>query len=536
MAASAPTAEDQPLLLNGGTGRPGINPWVVAATVTIATFMEVLDTSIANVALPHIAGSLAASRSEAAWVLTSYLVSNAIVLPLNAFFSQWIGRKNYYMGCVAVFTLSSLACGLAPNLGMLVIFRILQGAGGGGLQPSEQAILVDTFPGKKRGMAMAFYGIVVVLAPIIGPTLGGYITDHYTWRWIFFINVPVGMLSLFLSYQFLQDPPDMARKSRKQGLRIDYIGLGLLSVGLGFLQIMLDRGQQDDWFESHFILLCAALAIGGIIGAFIWEWFQDDPIVDFHLLAERNFGMTTLGMLIFGGVLFGSTVLLPLFVQTLLGYTAMEAGLVISPGGVVVLLLMPLVGFSLGRVQARWLILIGVALNVYALWQMGHFDLHVNYYTVAWDRGVQAAGLAFLFVPINTVAYAFIPKNKTNNASGIINLARNVGGSVGISLSTAFISRISQKKQAHLVGHVSNFNPTYHSALRHMTKALAGHGGLYSATIRAQALIYKQVQGQAHVLAYVDVFRTLSLMFLIMVPVVFLMKHTDPRQQAGGGH
>src|SRR5437588_772051 len=321
------------ITMNGAAEwRPAVNPWIIALTVTLATFMEVLDTSIANVALPHIAGSLSAGQDESTWVLTSYLVSNAIVLPLSGWLSSIIGRKHFYMGCVALFTVSSFLCGLAPNLPALIIFRILQGAGGGGLQPSEQAILADTFPPAKRGMAFAVYGIAVVMAPAIGPTLGGWITDNFTWRWIFFINIPVGILSLLLTSRLIQDPPYFKRRKLSE-TRVDYIGLGFVALGLGTLQIVLDKGQRDDWFESHFILTLAIISLASILFVIWWEWRQKDPIIDLHLFRERTFAAANFLMFMLGFALLGSTLLLPLFMQTLLGYTAQQAGMALSPGG-----------------------------------------------------------------------------------------------------------------------------------------------------------------------------------------------------------
>src|SRR6204780_2442201 len=420
--------------------RPAVNPWIIALTVTLATFMEVLDTSIANVALPHIAGSLSAGTDESTWVLTSYLVSNAIVLPLSGWLSSIVGRKRFYMGCVAVFTISSFLCGLAPNLTMLIIFRVLQGLGGGGLQPSEQAILADTFEPRKRGMAFAVYGMAVVLAPAIGPTLGGWITDNFNWRWIFFINIPVGIISLILTNMLISDPPYM-KQQKRTGFRIDYIGLGLLALGLGAMQVVLDKGQRDDWFGSNFIIVMTVICVVSLIAVGIWEWFHKDPIIDLHLFKDRSFAVGNMLMFMVGFALMSSTVLLPLFMQTVMGYTAEQAGLALMPGGFAILVAMPVVGFLLGRYDARRLLLFGMAMLSFALFHMTRFDTAIDFRTVATARIFQAVGLAFLFVPINTAAYAFIPKNKSNAASGLINLARNIGGSIGISLVTTMLAR-----------------------------------------------------------------------------------------------
>src|SRR6202521_3332758 len=363
------------ITMNGAAEwRPAVNPWIIALTVTLATFMEVLDTSIASVALPHIAGSLSAGQDESTWVLTSYLVSNAIVLPLSGWLSSIIGRKHFYMGCVALFTISSFLCGLAPNLPMLIVFRILQGAGGGGLQPSEQGILADTFAPAKRGMAFAVYGIAVVMAPAIGPTLGGWITDNFTWRWIFFINIPVGIISLLLTSRLIQDPPFLKRRKLSE-TKIDYIGLGFVALGLGALQIVLDKGQRDDWFESHFIVVLSLIAAASLVFVIVWEWRHKDPIIDLHLFRDRTFAVSNLLMFMLGFALLGSTLLLPLFSQTLLGYTAEEAGLALMPGGFTIIVLLPLVGFLLSRYSPRWLLIFGLVVLSGSLFHMTGFEI-----------------------------------------------------------------------------------------------------------------------------------------------------------------
>src|SRR2546427_9335213 len=418
-----------------------INPWVIAITVTLATFMEVLDTSIANVALPHIAGNLSAGQDESTWVLTSYLVSNAIVLPLSGWFSGLIGRKKFYMSCVAIFTVSSFLCGLAPSLGVLVIFRILQGVGGGGLQPSEQAILNDTFPLEKRGMAFAVYGVAVAVAPTIGPWLGGWITDNFSWRWIFYINVPVGILSLLLTSLLVSDPPYMKRVSLKEGFRIDYIGIGLLSLGLGSLQIILDKGQRDDWFGSNFILVFFVLMIVGLVAAVLWELRQKEPVVDLRMLKDRNFAIATTAMFFLGFVLYATTVLIPQMLQELMGYNAERAGLALSPGGPVITCMMPVVGILVSKVDTRILITFGCIVSASALFVMAGWDLGLDYGHAVRARMLQSFGLAFLFIPINVAAFAYVPREKTNMGTGIINLARNIGASVGIATVTTMLDR-----------------------------------------------------------------------------------------------
>jgi MFS transporter, DHA2 family, multidrug resistance protein len=506
--------------------RPAVNPWIIALTVTLATFMEVLDTSIANVALPHIAGSLSAGQDESTWVLTSYLVSNAIVLPLSGWLSSIIGRKNFYMGCVALFTVSSFLCGLAPNLATLIIFRILQGAGGGGLQPSEQAILADTFEPAKRGMAFAVYGVAVVMAPAIGPTLGGWITDNFTWRWIFFINIPVGILSLVLTSRLIQDPPYLKRRKLSE-TRIDYTGLGFVALGLGALQVVLDKGQREDWFESHFIVVLTIISAASLIFVVLWEWNHKDPIIDLHLFRERSFAAANFLMFMLGFALLGSTLLLPLFMQTLLGYTAERSGLALMPGGFAIMVCMPVVGLLLSRYSPRYLMMFGLTMLSFSLFHMTNFDLSVDFHTVMMARVYQAIGLAFLFVPINTAAYSSLPRDKNNAASGLMNLARNIGGSVGISFVTTGLARRAQVHQGQLVEKLNAANPQFQSALRGMTGVFSGAGpgsGGSSAQQHAYAMLQGNVIRQATMLAYIDNFWVLGAVIGCLIPCVFLIK------------
>jgi DHA2 family multidrug resistance protein len=506
--------------------QPAVNPWIIAIAVTLATFMEVLDTSIANVALPHIAGSLSAGQDESTWVLTSYLVSNAIVLPLSGWLSSIVGRKRFYMGCVALFTVSSFLCGFAPNLPALIIFRILQGAGGGGLQPSEQAILADTFPPAKRGMAFAVYGIAVVMAPAIGPTLGGWITDNYSWRWIFFVNIPVGILSLVLTSRLIQDPPYFRRRKLSE-TRIDYIGLGFVALGLGALQIVLDKGQRDDWFESNFILILAIVSAVSLLFVIWWEWRHKDPIIDLHLFGDRTFAVSNLLMFMLGFALLGSTLLLPLFLQTLMGYTAELSGMALSPGGFVIMVCMPIVGWLLSRYDARYLLLFGLAMLSFSLFHMTNFNLEIDFRTAVFARMLQAVGLAFLFVPINTSAYAHLPREKNNAASGLMNLARNIGGSVGISFVTTMLDRRAQKHMSDLMSHLSNSNAQFQATLRGMAQQFVSHGSSPAdAQRQAYAMIQNAVQRQATMLSYLDNFHILGYAILAMIPMVFLMKRT----------
>jgi DHA2 family multidrug resistance protein len=508
--------------------RPVVNPWIIALTVTLATFMEVLDTSVANVALPHIAGSLSAGQDESTWVLTSYLVSNAIILPMSGWFSQLIGRKRFYMSCVALFTISSFLCGLAPNLSMLIIFRVLQGVGGGGLQPSEQAILADTFEPRKRGMAFAVYGMAVVLAPAIGPTLGGWITDNFNWRWIFFINIPVGIISLLLTNMLISDPPYM-KQQKRTGFRIDYIGLGLLALGLGAMQVVLDKGQRDDWFGSNFIVIMTVICIVSLIAVCIWEWHHKDPIIDLHLFKIRSFGIGNMLMFMVGFALLSSTVLLPQFAQELLGYTAQRAGLALMPGGIAIILCMPFVGYLLGHTDARRLLLFGLTMVSFSLIHMTNFDTAIDFRTLATARVFQAMGLAFLFVPINTAAYAFIPPGKNNAASGLINLARNIGGSVGISFVTTMLARRAQVHQSNLTARLNSGNGQFQAMIANTTHALITRGSSPSEAARqAYGIIANNLNRQATMLAYVDNFWILGVCVAAMIPFVFLMKKVKP--------
>jgi MFS transporter, DHA2 family, multidrug resistance protein len=513
---------------NGSFDKPAINPWIIALVVTMATFMEVLDTSIANVALPHIAGGLSAGQDESTWVLTSYLVSNAIVLPMSGWFSSLIGRKRFYMICVGLFTVSSFLCGLAPNLTMLIIFRILQGAGGGGLQPSEQAILADTFAPAKRGMAFAIYGMAVVLAPAIGPTLGGWITDSFSWRWIFYINVPVGIISVLLTSRLISDPPHMKRQKWGE-MRVDYIGLGLLALGLGTLQVILDKGQREDWFESHLIVVLTAVCVVALLGMVIWEWRQENPVVDLHLFKNRSFLVGNLMMFMLGIVLYGTTVLLPQFMQTLLGYTAQRSGEALTPGGFALMLCMPLVGYLLGRMDARPMLIFGFLVLSESMFHMGIFDLNVDFHTIVWARIFQSVGLAFLFVPINTAAYAAVPREKNNAASGLINLARNVGGSVGISFVSTMVIRRQQAHRARLVDHFTPGSPALHNFLQGASRSLATRGATATEAVRqAYGLVNGMIERQAGMLAYLDNFRIFAIVSVCMIPLVLLLKKAKP--------
>jgi DHA2 family multidrug resistance protein len=507
--------------------RPHHNHWAVAGTVTLATFMEVLDTSIANVSLPHIAGSLSVGVDESTWILTSYLVSNAIVLPISGWLSTVIGRKRFYMTCVALFTISSLLCGLAANLPMLIFLRVRQGAGGGGLQPSEQAILADTFPPAKRGMAFAIYGMAVVLAPAIGPTLGGWITDNASWRWIFFLNVPVGVVSLFLTHRVVEDPPWV--RARGRSIPIDYVGLSLIVLGLGALQYVLDKGQRDDWFASPWITLMFVVSVVAIAVLVIWELTHDHPVLELHLLGNRNLSIACVMMLALGIVLFGSIVILPQYLQVVMGYSAVDAGMVLSPGGLVVIALLPFVGRLLAHVDGRWLVAFGFLASAVALFVMTGIYPGISFGTAVRWRCYQSVGLAFLFIPITTAAYVGVPAGKNNQVSALTNLMRNLGGGIGISIAQTLLSRRAQFHQQHLVSHVTAYSPTLRQMLGGLGQALAHRGAAtVAATRRAYAIIYGMVQAQATTLAFIDILWVLAIGCLLLTPLAFAMHKTKP--------
>lgn len=503
-----------------------INPWVIALTVMIATFMEVLDTSVANVALPHIAGNLSATVEETTWVLTSYLVANAVVLPLGGYFSSLMGRKRFYLTCVTLFTLASFLCGIAPSLGWLIFFRILQGLGGGGLQPISQAILVETFPHEKRGAAMAVYGMGVVLAPIIGPVLGGWITDNFSWHWIFLINIPVGFLSFTLTSALVQDPPTFHRISLKEGARFDYLGIGVLTLGLASLEIVLDEGQRKDWFSSGFIVFFAIVAVVALLFAILYELKKARPIVDFRLMKDRTFAVSILMLFVLGFVLYGSLALLPIFLQTLLGYTALLSGWVLSPGGLAILLMMPVVAMLLKKVDTRWLIGFGFFTTGLGLIQMAGFNLQVDYQTAMWSRVVQSLGLAFLFIPINVSAFQHIPHEKTAYATGLMNLVRNIGGSTGIALATTMLARRAQVHQANLIGNLSPGEPAYQGFLDRAAQLGVLRGGLSPADAAhmAQGAAYGTVVKQSTMMAFSDTFWFMGILCFCLFPMLFFMR------------
>lgn len=504
--------------------KPGVNPWLVAVIVSMATFMEVLDTSIANVSLGHIAGSLGAGQSEATWVLTSYLVANAIVIPLSGWLSLVLGRKRFYMICVALFTLSSFLCGLAPSLGLLLLFRILQGIGGGGLAPCEQAILADTFPGHYFGMAYAVYGFAVVVAPAIGPVLGGWVTDNYSWRWIFFMNIPVGMLSLLLTNRLTQDSPaaiEATRRERSRGVRVDYPGFIFTVLTFGCLQVVLDKGQENDWFGSSFICLFVALTAIGFIGLIVWETrVEKSPIVDIPLLANSNLATSMVLMFAVGFILNSTTVLIPQFAQALLKYDATWAGMVLMPGGLTLLVVMPFAAQLVRRVEPKYLMTVGLATLGVSLFLFTRFDAQVSFENLAWTRVLQCVGLPLFFIPVNTIAFGNLPPGKTNNASAMMSLMRNLGGGVGIAVVTTLLVRREQVHQTHLAEKVTNFYPPF---VQYMSSA----SGF---THKNLVIFYKALQMQATMLSYLDVFLFLASICMCVIGLV-LMLHRVKRQE-----
>ena len=517
------------------------NPWLVTLTVTMATFMEVLDTSIANVALPHMAGSLGASLDEATWVLTSYLVASAVILPISGWCANRFGRKRFYMSCVVLFTTCSVLCGIAPSLPFLIVARILQGLGGGGLAPSEQAILVDIFPANKRGQAFAVYGMAVVFAPAIGPTLGGWITDNFNWHWIFFINLPVGILSLFLSNRMVEDPPYLVerRKERKR-LSVDFTGLALVGLGVGLLEFTLDRGQEKDWFGDLSIRTSFIAAIVLLIAFVYWEWRHPDPIVDLKLLKNRNFGTSVFLQFVLGTVLFGSTVLIPQYLQTLLGYTAERAGMVLSPAGFALMFMMMVSGRLVSKLDARAMAAFGYFCTAIGLFNLTRLDLNTAYSTAALWRVFQVMALPFVFIPISTLNYVGVPIEKNNQISSLTNFARNIGGSAGTALLTTFIARTAQTHQQELGSNAFPGSIAYSYYIDQIRSLLMTRG--LSAAQAAQLAVgnaYREMQLQASMLSYHNAFAVLATMILVLVPLPFVMRLPkkrpgQPAAEAGG--
>jgi len=513
--------------------KPRANPWLIAMTVALAAFMEVLDTSIANVALPHIAGTLGASTNEGTWVLTSYLVANAIVLPLGGWASSVMGRRNFFVFCIVVFTVSSFLCGAAPTLPILLICRVLQGAGGGGMQPMAQAIMADSFEPQKRGQAFSIYGLVTVLAPSIGPTLGGWITDNFSWRWIFFINIPVGILAFILVTRLVDDPP-WIKPDRSRLRHMDYVGLGFLTIAMGGLQIMLDKGEENDWFSSGFILFFGFLFVAGMIGLVVWEWRQKNPLMNLKLFRYKNFAICCFLMMLVGGVLNANTVLQPQFMQQLLGWTATNAGMALTAGGFALLFVMPLAGYATGRFSARTLTVIGFSLFVITFRYAAMVStLDMTFAAASWLRVVQMLPLPFCFISITTAAYVGMPREESNQVAGLINFARNIGGSILIALTNAQVTSRAAWHQQHLQSAMQAGSIAFQQQAQALAEFLGGHFGGSNGMSMALANMYAQLNRQAEMQGYQDVYMELSWMSLGLVALAFLLSKNKPGEGSG---
>ncbi len=505
--------------------RPQSNPWAIAVAVMLATFMEILDTTIVTVSLPHIAGNLSANVDEATWVVTSYLVSNAIILPASGWLGTVFGRKRFFVACIIIFTASSFLCGAAADLPMLLVARVLQGAGGGALQPLSQAILLESFPPAKRGLAMAAFGLGVVVAPIIGPTLGGWITDNYSWRWIFYINIPVGLLAVLLIHTYVEDPPYL--RSARPG-RIDAIGFGLMALGLATLQVVLDRGQQDDWLAAAWIRWFIVLSFLALVTFIIWELRTAEPIVNLRILGNRNFGAGTLLMALFGVVIYAPLTLLPLFLQTVMGYPALQSGFAMSPRGLGAFLAMPIIGRLTGRVDARLLMLGGFFGVAVAIFKFGNINLEISVANIAWPNILLGFSMASVFVPLTTLAMGTLRNEQMGNAAGIFNLVRNLGGSMGISAVTTMLVRGAQAHQGDMVSHLTPYDPAFDQRLNELQGLFAQETDPVTASQRAYGLLYGTLIQQATLSAYVDNFRLLGYLPLVCIPLVFLLKKVKP--------
>jgi DHA2 family multidrug resistance protein len=512
--------------------RPHINPWIIAIAVMFGTFMEVLDTTVVNVSLPHIAGNLSASIEEATWALTSYLVANAMILPLTGWLANYFGRKRLLMMSVSGFTIASFFCGFAASLPMLIVFRVIQGAAGGALQPLSQAVLLESFPPEKRGKAMGMWGLGIVVAPILGPVLGGWLTDSYSWRWVFYINIPVGVVCLLMTRAFVWDPPYIKRGSA----RIDYWGIGLLTVGIGALQVMLDKGQQEDWFSSNWIIGLLIVAVAGLTAFVFRELKTDAPVVNLRVFKDRSFATGTLLMTVLGFVLYGSLVLLPIWLQTLLGYPSLQAGIALAPRGVGSFIAMPLVGILLAKGDPRKFLATGISIGALTLFQLSRLDLSAGYWDFFWPQFIQGMSLALMFVPLTTVAMARIPREQMGNATSIFNLLRNLGGSIGIAGVTTMLERVGQGHMATLNSHITQYSVHAQSVLEGMKRSLEAHGvPAATATKQAYAMLSGMVARQATMLSFVQVFRILAAVFLLLLPLLMIMKRPPKAARPAAG-
>jgi DHA2 family multidrug resistance protein len=514
--------------------KPRVNPWLIAMTVALAAFMEVLDTSIANVALPHIAGSLGASINQGTWVLTSYLVSNAIVLPIGAWASSVMGRRNFFLLCVVIFTVSSFLCGAAPTLPILLVCRVLQGAGGGGMQPMAQAIMADSFEPQKRGQAFALYGLVAVLAPSIGPTMGGWITDNFSWRWIFFINIPVGLLAFYLVSRLVEDPP-WIKADRSRLWNMDYLGLAFLALAMGGLQIMLDKGEENDWFSSGYIRFFAFLFVGGMIALVWWELRHKNPIINLRLYRYKNFAICCFLMALVGGVLNANTVLQPQFMQQLLGWNATTAGLALTAGGFILMVVMPMAGYATGKVPARYLAMTGFTLFVITFRYAANVTtLDMTFSSASWLRVIQMMPIPFCFISITTAAYVGMPKEESNQVAGLINFVRNIGGSILIAITNAQVTSRALWHQQLLQNGMNSGSTAFQQQTQTLTGFFSSHFGGANGGGMALASIYNQLNRQAQVQAYQDVYMQLSWMSVGLVALALLLSKNKPGAGDGG--
>jgi DHA2 family multidrug resistance protein len=510
-----------------------MNRWIVAITIMLPTLIEIVDTSVVNVSLDHIRGSLSAGIDESTWIITSYLVSNAIIIPMTAWLSRLFGRKNYLIFSIGLFTFSSFMCGSAWNLQSLVFFRILQGAGGGALQPISQAILLETFPPYQHGMAMAIFGIGIMFGPIIGPLMGGWITDNWSWHWIFYINVPIGFISVLMAWLFIVNPPYM----EKMKMKIDYWGLFFLAVGLGCLQIVLDKGQREDWFSSQFIIWLGFISISSLILFVIVEFFTENPIVNLRTFRNLSFSSGNLIMFFAFFNLFGSIVLLPIYVQTLMGYTSFLSGLALGPGGIATMMAMPIAGNLVNRINPKAIIAFGIAVAAYSVYLMSRFSLLADFSAVFWPRVVLGVGMGFLFVPLTTVTMSTIRKEEMGNATGIFNLLRNLGGSFGVAFVTTMLARRAQFHQVHLVQHLTPFSRNLQAAVPQISEVLRERGFTFPLTGQGRlGVIYNELLRQASMLSFNDAFYILSIMMILILPLVLLMKKGEQDVSGRGIH
>jgi DHA2 family multidrug resistance protein len=514
------------------SAQPHVNPWIVAVAVMFGTFMEVLDTTVVNVSLPHIAGNLSASVDEASWALTSYLVANAIILPITGWLANFFGRKRTLMAAVTGFTIASVLCGLAPSLGVLIFFRIIQGATGGALQPLSQAVMLEAFPPRDRGKAMAFWGLGIVVAPMLGPVLGGWLTDTYSWRWVFYINLPVGAASIIMTRLFIFDPPYIKRSSGG----VDYWGIGFLALGVGALQVVLDKGQEDDWFASHAIVALTIAAAVGIVLFIMRELMAQNPVVHLSVFRDRTYSAGVFLMTVLGFVLYGSLLLVPIFLQTLLGYPALEAGIAMAPRGLGSFLMMPLVGAVLGRFDPRKVLAIGLVGAAWSLYALSQLNLNAGYWDIFWPQFIQGVALAMLFVPLTTATMDPIPKQEMGNATSMFNLMRNMGGSMGIAAGTTYLARREQVHTALLGANVFQGNWRVQQILKGVPANMMAHGAdAVSAKHQAYGALWGLVQRQSAMQSFVDTFRGLGLVFILVLPFLFLMKKPTHRAEPGAG-